>query len=69
MSYGDRQPSAKKADAVDIVARLQRMEDLTIESVSLDESQAQLTLFDVPDRPGLPPASLRRSPLRTSWST
>ena len=32
---------------------LQRMEDLTIESVSLDESQSQLTLFDVPDRPGI----------------
>jgi aspartate kinase len=29
------------------------MEDLTIESVSLDESQAQMTLFDVPDRPGV----------------
>jgi aspartate kinase len=26
---------------------------LTIESVSLDESQSQLTLFDVPDRPGI----------------
>jgi aspartate kinase len=29
------------------------MEDLTIESVSLDQSQAQMTLFDVPDRPGV----------------
>ena len=38
---------------VDIVARLQRMEDLAIESVSLDESQAQMTLFDVPDQPGI----------------
>jgi aspartate kinase len=53
MAYGERRVAAKKADAVDIVARLQRMEDLTIESVSLDESQAQLTLFDVPDRPGI----------------
>ncbi len=26
---------------------------MTIESVSLDESQALLTLFDVPDRPGI----------------
>jgi aspartate kinase len=42
-----------RANPVDIVARLQRMEDLTIESVSLDESQAQMTLFDVPDRPGV----------------
>jgi aspartate kinase len=53
MAYGERQAGVKQADAVDIVARLQRMEDLTIESVSLDESQAQLTLFDVPDRPGI----------------
>ena len=45
--------SVEAADAVDIVARLQRMEDLAIESVSLDESQAQMTLFDVPDRPGI----------------
>ena len=29
------------------------MEDLTIDSISLDESQAQLTLLDVPDRPGI----------------
>jgi aspartate kinase len=29
------------------------MEDLTIDSVSLDESQAQVTLLDVPDRPGI----------------
>jgi aspartate kinase len=47
-------PSAKsRADAVDIVARLQRMEDLTIDSISLDELQAQVTLFDVPDQPGI----------------
>jgi aspartate kinase len=53
VSYGERTPPAKRPDAVDIVARLQRMEDLTIESVSLDESQSQLTLFDAPDRPGI----------------
>jgi aspartate kinase len=53
VKFGDGKSAARKADAVDIVARLQRMEDLTIESVSLDETQAQLTLFDVPDRPGV----------------
>jgi aspartate kinase len=53
VSYGERLTPAKQPDAVDIVARLQRMENLTIESVSLDESQAQLTLFDAPDRPGI----------------
>lgn len=53
VKFGESTPVAKQADAVDIVARLQRMEDLTIESISLDESQAQMTLFDVPDQPGV----------------
>jgi aspartate kinase len=53
VKFGDKQPAANRADAVDIVARLQRMEDLAIESVSLDETQAQMTLFDVPDKPGI----------------
>ncbi len=52
-AYGEVAAATGKASAVDIVARLQRMEDLTIESVELDESQAQVTLFDVPDRPGV----------------
>jgi aspartate kinase len=29
------------------------MEDLTIESISLDQTQAQVTLFNVPDQPGI----------------
>jgi aspartate kinase len=29
------------------------MEDLTIDSITLDDTQAQITLFDVPDRPGI----------------
>jgi aspartate kinase len=53
VSYGDKPASARTGSAVDIVARLQRMEDLTIENVLLDQSQAQMTLFDVPDRPGI----------------
>jgi aspartate kinase len=53
LAFGTRPPESKRRDAVDIVARLQRMEDLTIESVELDESQAQVTLFNVPDRPGI----------------
>jgi aspartate kinase len=52
-TFGDAATAGKKASPIDIVARLQRMEDLTIESVSLDESQAQMTLFDVPDQPGV----------------
>jgi aspartate kinase len=53
VKFGEASGGGRHADAVDIVARLQRMEDLTIESVSLDESQAQMTLFDVPDSPGV----------------
>jgi aspartate kinase len=53
VKFGEATTGSRNADAVDIVARLQRMEDLTIESVSLDESQAQMTLFDVPDNPGV----------------
>jgi aspartate kinase len=53
VTFGDKHSEQKHGDALDIVARLQRMEDLAIESVSLDEMQAQMTLFDVPDRPGI----------------
>src|SRR6185295_10647563 len=53
VKFGEVAAAGGKANPLDIVARLQRMEDLAIESVSLDESQAQMTLFDVPDRPGV----------------
>ncbi|MGI9427278.1 MAG: aspartate kinase [Bythopirellula sp.] len=44
---------AKEADAVTVVNRLQAMEDLTIHGVELDDSQALITLSDVPDSPGI----------------
>jgi aspartate kinase len=53
VKFGEKLTPATRASAVDIVARLQRMEDLAIESVSLDETQAQMTLFDIPDQPGI----------------
>jgi len=53
VKFGEKRSPATRASAVDIVARLQRMEDLAIESVSLDETQAQMTLFDIPDQPGI----------------
>ncbi len=53
VKFGDVATATGKANPLDIVARLQRMEDLAIESVSLDETQAQMTLFDVPDQPGV----------------
>ncbi len=44
-------PSA--TSAIEIVRRLQGMEDLTIDEVALDETQALVTIDDVPDQPGL----------------
>jgi aspartate kinase len=38
---------------IEIVRRLQGMEDLTIDEVALDESQSLVTIIDVPDRPGV----------------
>ncbi|HEV3416017.1 MAG TPA: aspartate kinase [Pirellulales bacterium] len=38
---------------IEIVRRLQGMENLTIDEVSLDESQALVTILDLPDRPGI----------------
>ncbi len=42
-------------DAAAVVARLQsmNMEELTIDDVSLDNSQARVTIIGVPDKPGL----------------
>ena len=39
--------------AAKLVARLQRMEKLIIEDISLDESQARVTFVGLPDIPGL----------------
>jgi len=44
---------AKEADAVAVVRRLQSMEDLTVHGVTLDDSQALVTLSDVPNNPGI----------------
>ena len=41
------------SDAVEVVRRLQGMEDLTIDDVSLDDSQARVTITGVPDTPGV----------------
>ena len=43
---------ATQNDAIDIIARLQGMEDLTVEDVSLDSSQGRVTITNLPDTPG-----------------
>ena len=41
------------SDAVAVVARLQTMEQLTIDDIALDDTQARLTVSGVADRPGI----------------
>jgi aspartate kinase len=47
--------SGNGTDAAAVVARLQsmNMEDLTIDEVSLDNTQARVTISGVPDKPGI----------------
>jgi len=49
---GAAETSATRASA-DIVRRLERMEGLIIEDITLDESQSRVTMLGVPDTPGL----------------
>jgi len=56
VTFEDSLAAAKKAqeaDALAVVNRLQAMEDLTVHGVTLDDSQALITLTDVPDSPGI----------------
>jgi aspartate kinase len=46
-------PPARQGDAMAIVARLQRMEDLTIDEIALDDQQGRLTISGVADKPGI----------------
>ena len=48
----DRTAGAAAEIAMAIVARLQRMEDLTIDEITLDEQQGRLTISGVADKPG-----------------
>ncbi len=41
------------ASPIEIVTRLQGMENLTIDDISLDDSQARVTITRLPDRPGI----------------
>jgi aspartate kinase len=52
-SFGEASVRTAEADPAAIVARLQAMEGLTIESIQLDETQARVTIDGVPDSPGI----------------
>ncbi len=47
-----RTADAEASSAMEIVRRLQGMEDLTIDEISLDEKQARISVDEVPDKPG-----------------
>ncbi|MFH1923265.1 MAG: aspartate kinase [Planctomycetota bacterium] len=49
---GAAETSTTRASA-DIVRRIERMEGLIIEDITLDESQSRVTMLGVPDTPGL----------------
>jgi len=50
----DVAPSARgRGDAVAVVARLQKMEELSIDDIALDETQARVTISGVADTPGI----------------
>jgi len=48
-----RPPAAQKRDAAAVIARLQHMEGLTIDDIRLDDTQARVTITNLPDTPGL----------------
>jgi aspartate kinase len=52
-NFGNGVKTVEPPSAVDIVSRLQRMEDLTIDDVKLDQSQGRVTIARLPDRPGI----------------
>jgi aspartate kinase len=52
-AFGDGGRKVEQASAVDIVSRLQRMEELTIDDIKLDQTQGRVTVSQLPDRPGV----------------
>jgi aspartate kinase len=52
-SFGGGGARADATSPIDVVARLQRMEDLTIDDIKLDQTQGRVTITRLPDRPGI----------------
>lgn len=51
--FGNKSTVLKQPSPVDVVARLQRMEELSIDAIQLDESQGRIIVSHVPDKPGI----------------
>jgi len=52
-SFGEGPHKHEKPSPIDVVSRLQRMEDLTIDDIRLDQTQARVTIARLPDKPGI----------------
>ncbi|MBL9165545.1 MAG: aspartate kinase [Planctomycetaceae bacterium] len=52
-SFGDGATKVERPSPVDVVSRLQRMEDLTIDDIRLDQTQGRITISQLPDSPGI----------------
>jgi aspartate kinase len=52
-AFGESSHRTDNASPIDIVSRLQRMEDLTIDDIRLDQTQGRVTISQLPDRPGI----------------
>ncbi len=55
-----RKPTTLNGSSSDLVHAPGGMEDLVISGVELDEGQARITLYDVPDRPGFAASIFRK---------
>ena len=53
-------PTQRATSAVEVVRRLAGMEDLAIDDLSLDETQARITISHVQDKPGVAAAVFRQ---------
>jgi aspartate kinase len=51
--FGNGGAKPQASNAIDVVSRLQRMEDLTIDDIKLDQTQGRVTILALPDRPGI----------------
>jgi aspartate kinase len=52
-TFGNGRQKPDRPSPIDVVSRLQRMEDLTIDDIRLDQSQGRVTISRLPDRPGV----------------
>ena len=67
--FGEKRRRSSEPSPVDVVSRLQRMEDLTIDDIRSTRRRAASRSRTFPTRPASPPRFSKRSPPRACWST